>query len=120
MALLAQVRLVETHTPYGALDLSLPVAIAGTLFYLTLDVPLGLGALLVLVGFGYAGRFIPWPVGVGLFLVGWVFQFVGHAFEGKKPAFLKNGIHALVGPLWILSHLYEMLGLRQPLSDLAA
>jgi hypothetical protein len=28
-----------------------------------------------------------WPVALGLFPVGWIFQFVGHAFEGKAPEF---------------------------------
>src|SRR4051812_35509331 len=31
-----------------------------------------------------------WRVPVGLFTVGWTFQFIGHAFEGKPPEFLKD------------------------------
>jgi hypothetical protein len=46
---------------------------------------------------------LPWPVAVGAFVVGWVFQFVGHGYEGKKPAFFTNLVHLLVGPLWIVS-----------------
>jgi uncharacterized membrane protein YGL010W len=44
---------------------------------------------------------IPWPVAIALFVIGWIFQFVGHTYEGKKPAFLTNLLHLLVGPLWI-------------------
>jgi uncharacterized membrane protein YGL010W len=31
-------------------------------------------------------------IAVGLFLSGWVFQFVGHAFEGRPRSFLKTGV----------------------------
>ena len=35
------------------------------------------------------------------FVVGWIFRFVGHAYEGKRTTFLGNLVHLLVGPLWI-------------------
>src|ERR1700736_4522842 len=49
--------------------------------------------------------YLTWPYAVGAFVVGWIFQFVGHAYEGKSPAFLTNLLHLLVGPLWVASHL---------------
>lgn len=39
-----------------------------------------------------------WPV--GLFVVGWIFQFIGHAFEGKPPEFLKDWRFLFVGLRW--------------------
>jgi uncharacterized membrane protein YGL010W len=41
-----------------------------------------------------------WPVPLSLFVVGWLFQFVGHAFEGKPPEFLKDWRFLLVGLRW--------------------
>jgi len=41
-----------------------------------------------------------WPVPTGLFVVGWIFQFVGHAFEGKPPEFLKDWRFLFVGLRW--------------------
>jgi uncharacterized membrane protein YGL010W len=49
--------------------------------------------------------YVPWPAAIGLFVVGWIFQFVGHHYEGKSPAFLTNLLHLLVGPVWVASHL---------------
>jgi uncharacterized membrane protein YGL010W len=49
--------------------------------------------------------FVTWPFAIAAFVVGWIFQFVGHAYEGKSPAFLTNLLHLLVGPLWVASHL---------------
>ncbi|MDB5073212.1 MAG: hypothetical protein JWM87_4323, partial [Candidatus Eremiobacteraeota bacterium] len=43
--------------------------------------------------------FVTWPFAIAAFVIGWVFQFVGHAYEGKSPAFLTNLLHLLVGPL---------------------
>jgi uncharacterized membrane protein YGL010W len=46
--------------------------------------------------------FVPavlWPA-VGLFTVGWALQFVGHAFEGKRPEFLNDPRFLLVGLRW--------------------
>ena len=53
----------------------------------------------------YVSAFVTWPFAIGAFVVGWIFQFVGHAYEGKSPAFLTNLLHLLVGPLWVASHL---------------
>jgi uncharacterized membrane protein YGL010W len=49
-----------------------------------------------------AGLFLDgfWPVPLTLFVVGWVFQFVGHAFEGKPPEFFKDWRFLLVGLRW--------------------
>jgi uncharacterized membrane protein YGL010W len=44
-----------------------------------------------------------WRVALGLFVVGWVFQFVGHAFEGKPPEFFKDWRFLFVGVRWWLA-----------------
>ena len=41
-----------------------------------------------------------WKVGVSLFIVGWIIQFVGHYYEGKPPEFLKDWRFLLVGLRW--------------------
>ena len=40
------------------------------------------------------------PLAAGLFTVGWTFQFVGHAFEGKKPSFVEDKRALVVGLMW--------------------
>src|SRR5262245_9560294 len=59
-----------------------------SLYYVRLDVVLALlmlAASAVLIG---AGRFLPLLAAVALFVVGWVFQYIGHyAYEKKAPAF---------------------------------
>jgi uncharacterized membrane protein YGL010W len=41
-----------------------------------------------------------WKPALGLFLVGWIFQFVGHAFEGKPPEFFHDWRFLFVGVRW--------------------
>ena len=36
-----------------------------------------------------------------LFVVGWIVQFVGHAFEGKMPSFFRDPTFLAIGPLWL-------------------
>lgn len=52
-----------------------------------------------------------WQAGLGLFLIGWVFQFVGHYFEGRKPAFVDDLVGLLVGPMFVVGELLMGVGL---------
>lgn len=49
-------------------------------------------------------------VSVGVFVVSWIFQFVGHKIEGKKPSFFEDLQYLLIGPLFVLSRLFLKLG----------
>ncbi|MEA3393980.1 MAG: Mpo1-like protein [Pseudomonadota bacterium] len=48
----------------------------------------------------------------GIFVVAWIFQFIGHKLEGKKPSFFEDVQYLWVGPLFVLSKLFEKLGIR--------
>jgi uncharacterized membrane protein YGL010W len=49
-----------------------------------------------------------WPVPTTLFVVGWAFQFVGHAYEGKPPEFLHDWRFMFVGLRWWLAKIEKM------------
>jgi uncharacterized membrane protein YGL010W len=93
------------------------VAALASLFYLRLHVGLGalLAALLAVcctIGLGVAsGSTTTWlSWGFGLFISGWIVQFIGHYFEGKKPAFVDDLVGLLQGPLFLLAEALFMLG----------
>jgi len=52
------------------------------------------------------------PVSAAIFVVAWIFQFVGHKVEGKKPSFFEDIQYLWVGPLFVLSKLFLRLGIR--------
>lgn len=41
-----------------------------------------------------------WKIPLALFILGWIFQFVGHAFERKPPEFFKDWRFLFVGLRW--------------------
>ena len=53
--------------------------------------------------------------GVGLFVVGWIIQFVGHYYEGRKPAFADDIVGLLVGPMFVALELLALAGLFKTL-----
>ncbi len=55
-----------------------------------------------------------WFLGVGLFLGGWVFLFLGHWIEGNNPAFFQGPVYLLVGPVWVAKEAWQFLTRRHP------
>jgi len=74
-------------------------------------------AVLVKLGQQVAGGsvsvWLAW--GAGFFAVGWLIQFVGHWYEGRKPAFADDVIGLLVGPMFVTAEAMFMLGWNKPL-----
>ena len=50
-----------------------------------------------------------WKLGIALFAGGWVLLLAGHRIEGNHPAFFQGPIYFLVGPLWVVRELADMI-----------
>jgi len=95
------------------------VWVIGNVFYLKLDVKLGL-TMVVLTGvllyiaqpLAQSATWVWLSVSIGIFVGGWILQFVGHHFEGKKPAFVDDIMGLAIGPLFVVAELGFELGLR--------
>ena len=88
----------------GPVGMAMLLIVAADVYYLTIEWRLGALMLLVSVAFYFIGIALPLWVNVALFVLGWIFQFIGHkVYEHKNPAFFRNFVHLLVGPLWILN-----------------
>lgn len=100
------------------------LSLASAWFYLRLELRLGL-LMTVLLGLSvWLGQVLAqqstmlWlSSGVGMFVIGWVIQFVGHHYEGRKPAFVDDVTGLIVGPLFVVAELAFLLGLRQDLKE---
>jgi uncharacterized membrane protein YGL010W len=53
--------------------------------------------------------------GLGAFVLGWFIQFVGHYYEGKKPAFVDDLRGLLVGPMFVTAEALFAIGWGKPL-----
>ena len=100
------------------------IALASAWFYLRLELRLGV-LMTVLLGLCiWAGQVLAqqstlvWLAsGIGMFVVGWAIQFVGHHYEGRKPAFIDDVTGLIVGPLFVVVELAFLLGLRHDLKE---
>lgn len=85
-------------------------------FTLGLATAAGIGVLMTLAHPVAAGPATPWLAwGVGFFAFGWLVQFVGHYYEGRKPAFADNLVGLLVGPMFVALELLALAGLFKDL-----
>ena len=47
-----------------------------------------------------------------VFIIAWIGQFIGHKIEGKKPSFFDDLKFLLIGPAWLLSFIYNKIGIK--------
>jgi uncharacterized membrane protein YGL010W len=86
------------------------VTAAIVVFYVVSARWLGVVTSLIFIALLTAGRLLPAWAGLLVFLCGWGAQFFGHAvYEKTSPAFLKNLVHLLVGPAWLVERALSRL-----------
>jgi uncharacterized membrane protein YGL010W len=84
-------------------------------YYLVLSRPLAVGATMCLIAMLFVVRWLDtlaWPLWVSclaIFVVAWIGQFVGHSIEGTRPSFFKDIQFLMIGPIWLVSHVYRRL-----------
>ena len=91
-------------------DAATIVIIAATIYYLIVEWRLAIPMFIVSIIFYVIGFKLAMWANVTLFVLGWIFQFIGHSvYEHKQPAFFRNFVHLLVGPLWILNDIVPVV-----------
>ncbi|MCU4582351.1 DUF962 domain-containing protein [Acinetobacter gyllenbergii] len=105
-----------------SITLAMLLIVLSSIYYISLDKLFGILMLILLVlAYPLAVNIAALPMwswlgaSIGIFVVGWVFQFVGHYFEKKKPAFVDDVIGLAIGPLFVLTEFIFLLGFRKPL-----
>ncbi|CAM4165822.1 DUF962 domain-containing protein [Comamonas aquatilis] len=102
------------------ITLALLAAVAAAVYYWRLDRCYGTAMGLVLAAMlalavPIAGQSTAlWLIsGLGLFALGWVIQFVGHFYEGRKSAFMDDIMGLIIGPLFVAAELGFAMGFRK-------
>ena len=54
---------------------------------------------------------------LGIFIVAWIGQFIGHKIEGKKPSFFKDVFFLLIGPIWTMNTLLAQIGVDLKINE---
>jgi uncharacterized membrane protein YGL010W len=126
MIVFAIVLALATATiPLGAVEVTAAalVCFAACVYYLRQDLVLGLVMTLVLFLMcagaseivARASTAAVLGLAAAIFIVGWGLQFLGHRFEGMKPAFFDDVMQLLIGPLFVCAEAFFLLGARAPL-----
>jgi uncharacterized membrane protein YGL010W len=97
-------------------DAATLLIVIATIYYALVEWRLAIPMFFVSVVFYVIGAKLPMWANVALFVLGWIFQFIGHSvYEHKQPAFFRNFVHLLVGPLWILNDVVPVVRMAPPL-----
>ena len=108
------------------LTLSLAVAIAAVLGWMALDLGIGLVMALLMAIAWFAAEALAgalgsassvWMAFIVLFVGGWALQFLGHHYEGKRPALLDNIFQGFIGPMFLVAEAMVVMGQRTDLAE---
>lgn len=95
------------------LDAAMILIAIATAYYFVLEWRLAIVMIVVSIVFYFVSAAVPFSINVAGFILGWIFQFIGHkAYEHRNPAFFRNFVHLLVGPLWILNDVVPLVKTR--------
>lgn len=99
------------------LNVAMVVGVFVFAYYLSLSFVVSVGIMAVIMAgmiacYLYDGAISIWIISLVIFILSWVMQFIGHKIEGKKPSFFKDLEFFLVGPMWVLTKLYNKLGIK--------
>ncbi|HXI13673.1 MAG TPA: Mpo1-like protein [Thermoanaerobaculia bacterium] len=110
LSLFGMLALARLNPNHPHLNAAVLLIAASTVYYFVLEPRLALVMLAVSAAMYLAALHLPLWLLVALFVVGWILQGVGHAaYEKKAPAFAKNLVHLMIGPLWIANDLVKVV-----------
>jgi len=107
----------------GGISAAMVVAAISVLGWIALDRVIGLAMVVAMVPMLIVAEWVArtysgttaWIVFAVFFVGGWVFQLVGHMWEGRRPALADNLFQAFIGPMFIMAEVLMALGLKQEL-----
>jgi len=110
--------------PFGfGLTWAAVIGALAVLGWIGLNVTVGLAMIVIMLPFVLIAEWIArshgataaWIVFAIFFVGGWVFQLVGHVWEGRRPALTDNLFQAFIGPMFIMAEVLMALGLKRDL-----
>ena len=106
----------------GWINIATIVFAFALLFYFRLSLPIFIGMLAIGCIMFLANRFLNsnvlpiiglklWQFSLIVFIIAWIFQFIGHKIEGQKPSFIEDLQFLLIGPIWLLHFIFKKIGI---------
>lgn len=106
---------------------SLALTVLAVLGWMALDLGIGLVMAVIMAASWYAAEALAgalgsaqsvWIAFIALFAGGWILQFLGHHYEGRRPALIDNIFQAFIGPMFLVAEAMVAMGLRTDLAEI--
>ncbi len=111
IGMLTQVTLFDVGTI--RVDAAMLLIAVSSAWYFVVEWRLAIAMMVVSIAFYFVGAALGLWINLAVFVIGWIFQGIGHAvYEHKSPAFMRNFVHLLVGPLWILNDVIPVVKMK--------
>ena len=90
-------------------------------FYFRLSIPITIGMIIYSIlnlyiinqfELLYTSKSTLLIIYISIFIGAWIGQFIGHKIEGQKPSFFEDLQFLLIGPAWLLSFIYNKVGIK--------
>lgn len=117
---LIPVKFFALDEPAISINVATAFTIGVLIYYIRLHARLAIGLTLFIIPVLYTSHLVAqlqgavW-IALAVFVIGWVFQLIGHQYEKAKPAFVDDLNQLLIGPFFLMAEVYFMLGLEKEL-----
>lgn len=110
--------------PVGGVSMALIAGAIALLGWMALDLGIGLVMAAILLPAWYGAEALARTLGpsatiatfFALFVGGWILQFIGHYYEGKRPALVDNIFQGFIGPMFLIAETLVASGYRPDLA----
>jgi len=125
-ALMVWLNLIELPLILGdsglSVTLAMPIFIGILIYYFMLHIKLAIGQVVFMLPTFYFAYYVSQMENAGwialiVFVIAWIFQFVGHHYEKAKPAFVDDLNQLLIGPFFMMAEVFFMLGKLKTLEE---
>ena len=123
-AIVYGVVVILSMVPVAGTSLAVLLAMSALTYYFLMNRTLAIGMALFFIPVLYLGELTALMstgsavvIALVAFVGGWALQFLGHKFEGKKPAFVDDLNQLLIGPYFLMAEIYFALGLLPELNE---
>ena len=106
------------------MSMALVIGALAVVAWIALDAGIGLIMAAIMVPAWYAAETLAGALGLSgsltafavLFVAGWALQFLGHHYEGKRPALMDNIFQGFIGPMFLVAEALVASGYRADLA----
>ena len=122
MILMSLVKLpMEVPNTDMPLTLAMVFFVGVIIYYFMLNISLAIGQVIFIIPTLYSAHLVSlneyalW-IAISVFVIGWIFQFIGHYYEKAKPAFVDDMNQLLIGPLFVMAEVFFIFGALKKLN----